>query len=50
MWMQLNHWDGLGFGKVSILFKEEEDIMREFIDDIICKGFVCLDTSHSLAV
>ena len=50
MWMQLNHWDGLRFGKDSILFKEEEDNMRGVVDDIIFERRVCLDISHSLVV
>ena len=48
MWMQLKHWDGLGFGKDSILFKEEEDIMRGVFDVIIYEVIVCLEIPHSL--
>ena len=49
MWMQLNHLDGLGFGKDSILFKEEEDIMRGVVYVIISEGIVCLYIPRSLA-
>ena len=48
MWMQLNHWDGLVFGKVYILFKEEEDNMRGVFDVIISEGIVYLYIPHSL--
>ena len=50
MWMQLNIWDGLGFGKDSILFKNEEENMRGFFDVIISKGIFYLDIPHSLVV
>ena len=50
MWMQLNHWDGLGFGQDSILFKEEEDGMKGVVDVIIFEGIFCLYIPHYLDV